>query len=67
MSSIDERPVNPTRVRYWVGLEGDSGFEVECTDFSEDAGYMKFMDGLIPVGLVPLPNFRCAYRLEPKK
>jgi hypothetical protein len=66
MSSNDDQPVTPTRVRYWVGLTGDSGFEVECTDFREDAGYMRFMDGPIPVGLVPLQNFRCAHRLEPK-
>jgi len=65
MSSSDDQPVDPQRVRYRVELASDTGFDVECTDFREDGGYMRFMDGPIPVGLVPLQNFRCAYRLEP--
>lgn len=68
MSSNDEiSPVDALRIRYWVSLEGDSGFEVECTDFRQEDGYMRFMDGQIPAAVVPLPNFRCAYRTEPKK
>lgn len=65
MSSNDDQPVDPPRIHYWVSLEGDSGFEVYCTDFRQEDGYMRFMDGPIPAAVVPLPNFRCAYRREP--
>lgn len=69
MSSNDDQPVNPARIRYRVELQGDSGggFDVECTDFRDDGGYMRFMDGVVPVAVVPMPNFRCAFRSEVRK
>ncbi len=73
MSSNDDQPVDyhevqlqvVERIAYQVVLDGDARFTVSCTDFREDGGYMRFMDGPIPAAIVPLPNFRCAYRLEP--
>lgn len=67
MSSNDDQPVDAPRIHYWVALEGDSGFEVDCTDFRQEDGYMRFMDGLIPAAVVPLANFRCAHRMEPER
>lgn len=67
MSSNDDQPVDPQRVRYRCELKDDSGFEVECTDVREGDGFLRFMDGPVPAGLVPLTEFSCFYRLEPKK
>jgi len=67
MSSNDDQPVDPQRVTYWVSLKNDSGFEVTCTDVREGDGFLRFMDGPIPAGLVPTTEFSCFYRTEPKK
>lgn len=69
MSSNDEiSPVAKPRVNYSVNVEGLGGpVAVACDDIVATDGYVRFMDGDVPVALVPAHRLVAATRMETGK